>query len=1051
MIKDTNVITGRYVRGIAATDTELYALAGDSIWNAHTLEPMLLNHGIVAEFCVLDKQIAFLSEIGGNFDLFVLDRSRSEQPRRLTTWAAKSPNQCMIAGYTQNTSILLSSTHESVERRVYDINLETKLITECRFGFNVQRVSVGVTHTIIQRNGYGYHGSWRGYQGGAVGQLWIAKQNQAFAPLLPKDTDQRFLRHNTIEPVQYKDRVYFLSDALGCGNVHSCDLNGQDLRQETHCTEFYVKSFAFCKDRLYYVSGGQIYSQQLANPMQSAHLPLDIPHSNNYQANLVGCHANYCHALDISADHKISLVSRGNLHQLTHTSQTLCNQHDFENAVWLDKDTILATTTDTQTRLYKIDQSNCVSNLAIPDIGIITEIIPSPEGKMACITTNRHELHLYTLENSQIQCIATNSGRQISGVHWSPDGRYVLYASGTRQTSVVRLFDTQTHAVHDITPANAHCSNPIFDNAGKYIAFVQQEIDSTSYPYDRKYTHCIRVATLALSTPSPITGLGAFAIDANKADTTTETEQNAQDRDDSEIKGKKDGKKASFDPNDLVNIFARAERRALLQNSNVILLAMTEKGIISAEVELRNDDMDDEAPTSGWSIILREWQEPKPTTLIEQISHFASKNDWMVCLTLDDKLVTTKLGEKPPTTDARTDTPGTWHLPHITINPLREWRALFTQAWRLTKEHFYNGSTESIDWDLLYTKYGALLPTISSRHELNEVIAQMHGELRTSHAYIYKDGDVTRSRRTITPGDLYARLTWNGQYWVYNESYPTDGEVSPLGRFALKPGTLVTHINNHKLDLDCTPASALLGKTNTNIHVRTCDPEDLTQVRILQTQALSHNPRIYYYAWRANNARKVPQHIGYVHIPDMMQFGFKEFWRQYIHMYNQSGLILDIRNNGGGNASSAILPILVGRRLGEHVPKFHQKSSYPQYSTHGPIVVLINGYCGSDGDMFAQAYKDMRSQDMVGGRFGPLIGTRTWGGVTGIWPRYMLHDNGLTTQAEFAIRFDSVGFGVENEGVTPDIEVINTPDREVAGFDDQLDRAIKELESMIKK
>ena len=105
------------------------------------------------------------------------------------------------------------------------------------------------------------------------------------------------------------------------------------------------------------------------------------------------------------------------------------------------------------------------------------------------------------------------------------------------------------------------------------------------------------------------------------------------------------------------------------------------------------------------------------------------------------------------------------------------------------------------------------------------------------------------------------------------------------------------------------------------------------------------------------------------------------------------------------------------------------------------MVALTNENAGSDGDMFSHAFKLMK--------LGPVIGTRTWGGVIGIWPRDPLIDGTITTQPEFSFWFEDVGWGIENYGTDPDIEVEIRPQDYVAGRDPQLERAIEEIQQRL--
>ncbi|MFN8547883.1 MAG: S41 family peptidase [Candidatus Eisenbacteria bacterium] len=157
----------------------------------------------------------------------------------------------------------------------------------------------------------------------------------------------------------------------------------------------------------------------------------------------------------------------------------------------------------------------------------------------------------------------------------------------------------------------------------------------------------------------------------------------------------------------------------------------------------------------------------------------------------------------------------------------------------------------------------------------------------------------------------------------------------------------------------------------------------------------------------------------------------------------RDGLLIDVRNNGGGHVSQLLLEKLARRRLGYDLQRWGQPTSYPRHAPMGAMVALTNEYAGSDGDIFSHCFKLMK--------LGPLMGKRTWGGVVGIWPRHQLVDGSVTTQPEFSFWFHDVGFGVENYGTDPDIEVENRPQDVVAGRDVQLERAVAELLRQLKE
>jgi tricorn protease len=145
-------------------------------------------------------------------------------------------------------------------------------------------------------------------------------------------------------------------------------------------------------------------------------------------------------------------------------------------------------------------------------------------------------------------------------------------------------------------------------------------------------------------------------------------------------------------------------------------------------------------------------------------------------------------------------------------------------------------------------------------------------------------------------------------------------------------------------------------------------------------------------------------------------------------------LIIDVRFNRGGYVSWMLLEKLNRKIIGYDYPRHGLRQEYPPYSPKGPLVCITNELSGSDGDIFSHSFKLMK--------LGPLIGRRTWGGVIGINPRRTLIDGSIVTQPEYAFWFKDVGFGVENKGTEPDINVEIAPHDFADGRDPQLEEAI---------
>ena len=215
--------------------------------------------------------------------------------------------------------------------------------------------------------------------------------------------------------------------------------------------------------------------------------------------------------------------------------------------------------------------------------------------------------------------------------------------------------------------------------------------------------------------------------------------------------------------------------------------------------------------------------------------------------------------------------------------------------------------------------------------------------------------------------------------------------------------------------------------------------------RAVAIKTLSSEGAVRYRDWVERNRRTVHEATGicagYIHIPDMGAGGYAEFHRSFLSEVDRDGLVVDVRYNSGGHVSALLLEKLARRRLAYVTTRWFGVQPYPDDSPAGPMVAVTNESAGSDGDIFSHNFKLMK--------LGPLVGTRTWGGVVGIWPRQMFVDGGLTTQPEFSFWFKDVGWDVENYGTDPDVEVEIAPHDYAAGKDPQLERALKEIEAQL--
>ena len=410
----------------------------------------------------------------------------------------------------------------------------------------------------------------------------------------------------------------------------------------------------------------------------------------------------------------------------------------------------------------------------------------------------------------------------------------------------------------------------------------------------------------------------------------------------------------------------------------------------------------------------------------------------------DDRLRVLAAGEKPSEATESGAESGWIDLDRVKVSVRldAEWRQMFREAWRLQRENFWDVGMSAIDWTEVYDRYLPLVDRVATRSELSDLLWELHGELGTSHAY--EIGGAYRQGPHYEQGFLGVDWAVDGD--THRIARILDGDVwsekssSPLARPGLdvRAGDEIVAINGITVEHDRSPGALLVNQAGQEVEVTVRRGEG--PPRLLRVRPLADEHPLRYREWVNANRDLVHERgagrVGYLHIPDMIASGFAEFHRGLLTEYDYEALVVDVRYNRGGHVSGLLLQKLARRRLAYDFSRWGDPQPYPAESPRGAMVMVTNEHAGSDGDIVSHAFKQLG--------LGPLIGHRTWGGVIGINPRHLLADGTTTTQPEFAFAFDNVGWGVENYGTDPDIEVDNAPHDYARGFDAQLERGIVE-------
>jgi tricorn protease len=386
------------------------------------------------------------------------------------------------------------------------------------------------------------------------------------------------------------------------------------------------------------------------------------------------------------------------------------------------------------------------------------------------------------------------------------------------------------------------------------------------------------------------------------------------------------------------------------------------------------------------------------------------------------------------------------------IDPVAEWRQLFTDAWRLERDYFYDPHLHGVDWDGMRERYGRLLQDAVTRWDVNYVIGELISELNASHTY--RSGGDTEKSPERPVGYLGCDFALdNGFFRIQRilEAAPWDAEVrSPLrqpGLTNVSEGDYLIAVNGEPLDANLEPYAAFQGLADKPVMLTVNSKPAQEGAREVLVQTLASEARLRHLAWINANRLRVEAasdgRIGYVYVPDTGRGGQSELVRQFRAQVTKPGLIIDERFNSGGQIPDRFVEMLGRRVLNYWGVRDGKDWPWPPVAHEGPKAMLINGWSGSGGDCFPFYFKKAG--------LGPLIGERTWGGLIGMTGSPPLVDGGGVTVPTFGIFSTKGEWIIEGYGVDPDIRVVDDPGLMAKGGDPQLERAIEEVLKALKK
>jgi tricorn protease len=894
----------------------------------------------------------------------------------------------------------------------------------------VDELAMSGERTLLLTAVNGEPARWKRYRGGGTGQLWVTSGDEPATRILPESAG------HLESPMLVDDRIAVLSDHDGVANIYACLPDGTDLTALSHHDDFYARHASTDGRRIVYERAGELWL-------------LDGPETERLDIRLGGAGAARRphvvtagdHLDDLSCDHKgraSAVEVRGTVHWMTH--------RDGPARVLSDDPTARARLPRVLGRTGKVawitDAGGAealevgavtggeVRRLAAGRVGVPEEMTAAPDGGSVAIAAHDGRLLLVDTASGDTHELAASDDGPVGGVAYAPDSAWLAWSQpGPGPLRRIRLARLADRTVVDVTDARFVDTEPVFTLDGKHLAFLSRRGFDPVYDahvFDLSFPLGCRpyLVPLAATTPSPFApSLDGRAI--GKPDEKDEKTEKADKTDTVAI--------------DLEGLSGRVVA-VPVEESRYFGLDAVKGGLTWLKRPLAGAPGDGGRRPHTLSLHRFDLGERKGAELVESLDWYAVSGDGEQLLVSEHgalRVVPSAAAVSDDDAEIKVDL----SRPRITVDPVAQWRHAFDEAGRIMRQDFWTEDMGGVDWDGVLARYRPLVERVAGADDFADLLWEVFGELGTSHAYVMHGAHRDASHRIGHLGADLARDD-DGRWRVVRV---LTGESSdPRARAPLtapgvvvRPGDAIIAVDGRPVDPVTGPGPLLIGTADRPVEL-TLEPAGGGEPRRMAVVPLADDDSLRYQNWVADRRRHVRElsgdRLGYLHIPDMMGGGWAQFHRDLRVEMAHDGLVVDLRGNGGGHVSQLVVEKLARKVIGWDVPRGLVPTPYPDDAPRGPIVAIIDQDAGSDGDIVAAA---IRALDL-----GPLVGTRTWGGVIGISGGHELLDGTTITVPRYATWFDGLGWGLENHGVDPDVEVVVTPEDWVAGRDPQLDTGV---------
>ena len=1006
------------------------------------------------------KWIAFTGEYDGNVDVYVIPAEGGE-PRRLT-W---HPAPDVVVGWTPDgKKVLFQSGREAYAdfNRMYAVSAGGGVAEV----LPMWRAESGSYSADASRIAYQpvlkWQASWKRYRGGQTTPIYIVRLSDLQLEKVPRDNS------NDDNPVWMDDTVYFLSDRSGPRTLFAYDTKTKQVKQVIENKGLDFKTLSGGPDALVYEQFGGIY---LFDPKtgKSNHVDIRIngdmpatrPHwvkvgdkIQNASISPTGARAVFearGEILSVPAE-------KGDIRNLTRTTTAV-----ERDPAWSPDGKWIAYFSDEsgEYALHLRDQSGLGDvkkiNLGNPPSFFYSPTW-SPDSKKIAYTDKRLNLWYVDIEKGTPVKVLTDiydAWGVLFTPSWSPDSKWITFSKFLpNHQRAVFVYSLDSGKSTQITDGLSDARYPVFDKGGKYLFFAASTdvalagtwLDLSGF--QRPVTRSIYAVVLKKGDPNPVEPQSDDEKIAKAEEKGKDADKKDEKKDDKKGEKKDDKKEEAvtvtidFDGigQRIISLPIKAANYSELDAGKAGTLYVAETPLVQPldgppfpQLTVSRFDLTTRktepflSGTSGYALSANG----------EKILYRMGPSSWFIAATA----AVPKPGE------------GALKLDDMQVysDPRGEWAQMYHEVWRIERDFLYDPHAHGLDIAAAEKKYAPYLKAAGGRNDLNHLFVEMLGEVTIGHMFIF-GGDVPKAPEVkvgllgadykIENGRFRFARIFNGENWNPDLRAPlTQPGVD------VKSGDYLIQVNGVDVKATTEVYRFFENTAGKQIRIRVSANADGKDAREVAVVPVDDESNLRNRAWEEDNRRKVDVLSGgklaYVHVPDTANGGYLNFNRFYFAQTDKQAAIIDERYNHGGAIADYIIDLL-GRPLRNcAITREGEKWCSPLQQIYGPKTMVINEMAGSGGDALPWMFR----QD----KLGPLVGTRTWGGLVGISGYPSLLDGGGVTAPRAAIYGLHGEWEVENHGIAPDIEVENDPASVAAGHDAQLEKAVQVTLDALKK